>query len=62
MASQRERGALFVNPGWPITAKTMSVHIKCTNGSLWGEIALSTLQPDGGVLTLAAHRAAFEHR
>lgn len=61
-----ERGALFVNPGRPITPETMSVHHILdefvADAPLWGEVAPGVLQPEGGVLALAAHRAAFEQR
>jgi len=61
-----ERGALFVNPGRPITAETMAVHhildSQVAGAPMWRQIAASVLQPEGGVAALAAHRAAFEQR
>lgn len=61
-----ERGALFVNPGRPISAETMAVHhildSQVTGAPLWKQIAATILQPAEGVQALAAHRAAFEQR
>lgn len=61
-----ERSARFVNPGRPISAETMAVHhiLDCqvAGAPLWKQIAATILQPTGGVLALAAHRAAFEQR
>lgn len=61
-----ERGALFVNPGRPISTETMAVHhildAHVAGAPLWKQIAASVLQPGGGVAALAAHRAAFEQR
>jgi exodeoxyribonuclease X len=61
-----ERGALFVNPGRPISAETMAVHhildSQVAGAPLWKQMAASVLQPPGGVMALAAHRAAFEQR
>ena len=61
-----ERGALYVNPGRPISAETMAVHhildAQVAGAPLWKQIAASVLQPTGGVTALAAHRAAFEQR
>ena len=61
-----QRGALFVNPGRPITPETMAIHhildSYVADAPLWKEIAPSVLQPEGGALALAAHRAAFEQR
>jgi exodeoxyribonuclease X len=61
-----ERGALFVNPGRPISAETMAVHhildSWVAGAPLWKQIAATVLQPAGGVTALAAHRAAFEQR
>lgn len=61
-----ERGALFVNPGRPISPETMSVHHildEWVAGSpFWRDLAPEVLQPEGGVLALAAHRATFEQR
>lgn len=62
----RERGALFVNPGRPISAETMAVHhildSQVDGAPFWKQIATSVLQPAGGIAALAAHRAAFEQR
>lgn len=61
-----ERGALFVNPGRPISPETMAVHHiidkYVADAPLWKLIAPEVLQPQGGVAALAAHRAAFEQR
>ena len=61
-----ERGALFVNPGRPITPDTMAVHHILdewvTDAPYWKDVAGSVLRPQGGLLALAAHRAAFEQR
>lgn len=61
-----ERGALFVNPGRPITADTMAIHHildeQVADAPLWKEVAPIVLRPEGGVMALAAHRAAFEQR
>lgn len=61
-----ERGALFVNPGRPITPETMAVHHildrDVAEAPFWRDIAATALRPEGGVVALAAHRAAFEQR
>lgn len=61
-----ERGALFVNPGRPISTETMAVHhildAFVLDAPFWRDIAPSILQPQDGVVALAAHRAAFEQR
>lgn len=61
-----QRGARFVNPGRPISPETMSVHHILDewveNAPFWKEMAAEFLQPEGSVLALAAHRAAFEQR
>lgn len=61
-----ERGALLVNPGRAISPDTMAVHHirdeDVAGAPYWKDIAPSVLKPDGGVLALAAHRAAFEQR
>lgn len=61
-----ERGALFVNPGRPITADTMAIHHildeQVADAPFWKEVAPSVLRPEGGVVAFAAHRAAFEQR
>ena len=61
-----ERGARFVNPGRPITAETMAVHhildAQVAGAPFWRGVAPQVLRPEGGVLALAAHRAAFEQR
>lgn len=61
-----ERGALFVNPGRPITADTMAIHHildeQVAGAPFWKDVAPSVLRPYGGVAALAAHRAAFEQR
>ncbi|KQN72955.1 exonuclease domain-containing protein [Devosia sp. Leaf64] len=61
-----ERGALFVNPGRPITPETMAIHhildAFVADAPFWRDIAPTVLQPQDGVIALAAHRAAFEQR
>lgn len=61
-----ERGACLVNPGRPISPDTMAVHhildAQVASAPLWKAIAPQVLRPKGGVLALAAHRAAFEQR
>jgi exodeoxyribonuclease X len=61
-----ERGALFVNPGRPISADTMAVHhildAQVVEAPFWKEIASSVLRPTSRIDALAAHRAAFEQR
>lgn len=61
-----ERGAVLVNPGRPITPETMAVHhildAHVADAPLWKAVASDILRPEGGVLALAAHRAAFEQR
>jgi exodeoxyribonuclease X len=61
-----ERGQRYVNPGRPISPETMAVHhildTFVQDAPLWRDMAPSILQPEGGVIALAAHRAAFEQR
>jgi exodeoxyribonuclease X len=61
-----DRGALFVNPGKPISPETMAIHhiidAYVAGAPLWKTIAPDILQPAGGVVALSAHRAAFEQR
>lgn len=61
-----EHGNRFVNPGRPISPETMSIHHILdewvSDAPFWKEMASEVLQPEGGVLALAAHRAAFEQR
>ncbi|WGM37706.1 DNA polymerase III subunit epsilon [Caulobacter sp. NIBR1757] len=61
-----ERGAAFVNPGRPISAATMAIHhiqdAEVAGAPFWKDAAPPVLRPPGGVLALAAHRAAFEQR
>jgi len=61
-----QRGALFVNPGRPITPETMAIHhirdAFVADAPFWRDIAPTVLQPADGVIALAAHRAAFEQR
>lgn len=61
-----ERGAAFVNPGRPISAATMAIHhiqdAQVAGAPFWKDAAPPVLRPEGGVLALAAHRAAFEQR
>ncbi|MDM9627587.1 DNA polymerase III subunit epsilon [Rhizobium sp. S152] len=57
---------ILVNPGRPISPETMAVHHildeQVAAARFWKEVASSVLRPEGGVLALAAHRAAFEQR
>jgi exodeoxyribonuclease X len=61
-----ERGAVLVNPGRPISADTMAIHhimdADVADAPFWKDIASSILKVEGGVVALAAHRAAFEQR
>lgn len=61
-----ERGARFVDPGGPISPQTMAVHhildAEVAGAGFWKDVAPEVLRPDGGVMVLAAHRAAFEQR
>ncbi len=60
------RGAVFVNPGRPISAATMAIHhildADVAGALFWKDAAPPVLRPAGGVLALAAHRASFEQR
>lgn len=60
-----ERGALFVNPGRPISPETMAIHhirdADVAGAPYWSEVAPPVLRPTG-VRVLAAHRASFEQR
>ncbi|MBU1376105.1 MAG: DNA polymerase III subunit epsilon [Alphaproteobacteria bacterium] len=61
-----ERGARFINPGRPISPDTMAIHhildAQVVDAPFWKAAAPQVLRPAGGVLALAAHRAAFEQR
>jgi exodeoxyribonuclease X len=61
-----ERGALFVNPGRPMSTDTIAVHhildAEVADAPFWKEIASSVLRPPGEIQALAAHRSAFEQR
>lgn len=61
-----DRGALFVNPGHPISPDTMAIHHildgQVAGAPYWKLVAPEVLRPEGGVLALAAHRASFEQR
>lgn len=61
-----DRGSRLVNPGRPITPETMAVHHildeQVRHAPFWKTVAPDILRPAGGVLALAAHRAAFEQR
>lgn len=63
---EEERGSLLVKPGRPISPETMSVHhiidADVASSPFWKDIAPTVLRPEGGVMALAAHRAAFEQR
>ena len=60
------RGSRLVNPGRPISPETMAVHHildeQVSGAPFWKTVAPEILRPEGGVLALAAHRAAFEQR
>ena len=60
------RGSRLVNPGRPISPETMAVHHildeQVSGAPYWRAVAPEILRPEGGVLALAAHRAAFEQR
>lgn len=60
-----ESGAAFVDPGRPISPDTMAIHhIQddwVRGAGFWKDKAPPLLRP-GGVVALAAHRAAFEQR
>ncbi len=61
-----QRGALFVNPGRPITPDTMAIHhildADVADAPYWKTVAPEVLRPAGGVAAFAAHRATFEQR
>lgn len=64
--SADSRGALFVNPGRPISPDTMAVHhildAWVADAGFWRDVAPAVLRPRPPVVALAAHRAAFEQR
>lgn len=59
-------GAMFVNPGRPISPETMSVHhiadADVLGAPYWKVAAPNVLRPDYPIIALAAHRASFEQR
>lgn len=59
-------GSMLVDPGRPISPDTMAVHHILdewvAGAGFWNDVAPGVLRPPGGVLALAAHRAAFEQR
>jgi exodeoxyribonuclease X len=61
-----DRGAAFVDPGRAIPPVTMAVHhivdADLAGAPRWDAIAPRVLRPEGEVIALAAHRAAFEQR
>lgn len=61
-----DRGALLVNPGRPMSPDTMAIHhildVEVADAPFWRDVAPGVLRPAGGVVALAAHRAAFEQR
>lgn len=61
-----QRGALFVNPGKPISPQTMAIHHildrEVRDAPFWKDVAPAVLRPKLPVQALAAHRAAFEQR
>ena len=60
------RGAQLVDPGRAIPPVTMAVHhiidADVAGCPRFDEVAPAILRPAGGVIALAAHRAAFEAR
>jgi len=60
------RGAILVNPGRTIPPVTMAVHHimdqDVAGAPFWRDTAPPILQPEGGAIALAAHRASFEQR
>lgn len=65
-ALSEDRGARLVNPGRPISPETIAIHhildSQVAGAPFWRQAAPDILRPDGGVVALAAHRAAFEQR
>lgn len=65
-AVDETRGSLMIDPGRPIPAVTMAVHhiidADVAGAPRFDEVAPAVLRPEGGVVALAAHRAAFEQR
>ncbi len=61
-----ERGALLINPGRPMSIGTIAIHhildVHVASAPFWKVAAPPVLRPEGGVIALAAHRAAFEQR
>ena len=61
-----ERGARLVNPGRAMSPDTLAVHhildAHVAGAPYWKVIAPTVLRPEGGVVALGAHRAAFEQR
>ena len=61
-----QSGALLVNPGRPMSPDTLAVHhildSQVAGAPFWKAVAPGVLRPEGGVMALAAHRAAFEQR
>lgn len=61
-----ERGNLLINPGRPISPDTMAIHHirdqDVVGAPFWASAAAAILRPEGALLALAAHRAAFEQR
>ena len=59
-------GTRLVNPGRPISAATSAIHHiideDVADAPLWQHAAPPVLQPGGGLIALAAHRASFEER
>ena len=63
---EHEGGALLVNPGRPMSPDTLAVHhildSQVASAPFWKAVAPTVLRPEGGLVALAAHRAAFEQR
>lgn len=61
-----ERGALLVNPGRLMSPDTLAVHhildSQVKAAPFWRAVAPPVLRPEGTIVALAAHRAAFEQR
>ncbi|MCQ4634957.1 DNA polymerase III subunit epsilon [Shinella sp. CPCC 100929] len=61
-----DRGAVFVNPGRPISPETMAIHHildeQVASAPYWKQAAPHILRPSGSIDAFAAHRATFEQR
>lgn len=61
-----DAGAIFINPGRPISPETMAVHhimdADVADAPFWKQAAPGILCGGSDVVALAAHRASFEQR